>query len=362
VTIVGLRLLPFSIPLGSERVATARRRWSVREGLVACVEDEEGFVGQGEASPLPGYSPDTLDDARVDLAAWGLGLPSCRSPGGGPLDDVRSLLEESGMASPSARCALETALIDLHARREGVPLHVLLGARSPRPVALNALLPAGANREETLSAARAAWQRGVRCLKVKVGAPGAFERECSLVQDLRETLGPGAELRADANGAWSRDESAERLARLAAAGADLVEQPVPPGALVDLVDPALPVAADESLALPEALDALIARGVVEAYVLKPMILGGLLPCLDAARRVGAAGGRVIVTHLFSAPVGHAAAAELALACAPPPAACGLDASPVLRAAGRVPEQISDASVLPRPLLGHGIIAEEEEDA
>lgn len=53
-------------------------------------------------------------------------------------------------------------------------------------------------------------------------------------------------------------------------------------------------------------------------VLKPRVLGGVLPCLDLARRARAGGLEVVVTELFDGPMAERAAAELA-----PLPACGI---------------------------------------
>ncbi|MFZ5785756.1 MAG: hypothetical protein ACOY3Y_04870, partial [Acidobacteriota bacterium] len=43
--------------------------WRERHGVLLEVEDDGGARGVGEASPLPGYSPDTLEACEAALAA-----------------------------------------------------------------------------------------------------------------------------------------------------------------------------------------------------------------------------------------------------------------------------------------------------
>ncbi len=59
-----------------------------------------------------------------------------------------------------------------------------------------------------------------------------------------------------------------------------------------------------------ALPDLLRRGSFRVLVLKPMALGGFAACLELARIAAAAGGAVLVSHLFDGPVGLAAAAHL----------------------------------------------------
>ena len=93
------------------RADNARSRWTHRQGLLISISDELGQVGQGEASPLPGYSPDELPSCQAALG--GLDPASLHldpaEPIGPQLASCSSHLPE---ACPAARFALETALLD----------------------------------------------------------------------------------------------------------------------------------------------------------------------------------------------------------------------------------------------------------
>ena len=106
--------------------SNAEARWAVRRGLLLELEDREGRIGQGEASPLPGFSQDTLAEARADLLAveWEA-LPAI-DLGDELLLQVGRVLDEAGLNAPSARFAAETALLDLAGQLTGEPIHVLL--------------------------------------------------------------------------------------------------------------------------------------------------------------------------------------------------------------------------------------------
>jgi L-alanine-DL-glutamate epimerase-like enolase superfamily enzyme len=288
--------------------------------------DDAGRLGQGEASPLPGHSPDTLADCRAVLerVPWGA-LPD--------LDPIRPLAPQIAAADlvptscPAARFAVETALLDLVAQRAGRPAWSLLGARTgAQPIALAALIDASDARTALRDAERAL-ERGVGTLKAKIGRPGAFQAELASLRALRRTLGGGTRLRADANGAFAAAEAGERLAALADLGLEFVEEPVPAADLARLTAPPVPLALDESLAPPgswERLSGRLAELHCTTVVLKPMLLGGLFRTANLAARARERGLAVVVSHLFDGPVALAAAAALALAVASPGCASGLD--------------------------------------
>lgn len=303
---------------------TSKGQWSTRDWLIVTVLGDSGAVGVGEAAPLPGRSRETL--AQVQHEFVGLrrdSLPlqlDLRLPAA---PQVQRILERTALSGASGRFAFETALLDLAGRALGTPVSTLLTGRpAAAPVAINALLPAG-TRESVLDEAQRLIARGFTTFKVKIGRPGRRADEQELLASLRRTLGAAVRLRADANGAWSAAEARSWLAELAPLDLEFVEQPVSAEELLHFGAAPVPVAADESLALPGALEELIVGGACRAVVLKPMLLGGALPCLELARRASGAGMDVVVTGLWDGPIAAAAAGELALALDPPPLACGL---------------------------------------
>ena len=295
-----------------------------RSSLQLHLEAEGGLRGVGEATPLPRWSRESVEEARgalerVDWSGTGIGLE------GDLLSQVAALCTPVGPAVPSARFALEVALLDLIGRALGRPIHRLLAPGGPAlPVAVSALLDAGPDGD-VLEKARAAVARGARTLKWKVGRAGAFEAELATLRGLRAGLESEVALRLDANGGFSDTDVEERLRVLASLAPQIVEEPSP-GWLESTFIPPVPLAADESLLRPGGValvEEAVRGGRCAAVVLKPMLLGGLLRCLALAERVRSLGATVVVTHSFDGPVAMAAAAGLALALGSPQEAAGL---------------------------------------
>ncbi len=298
---------------------------SVREGIVLALRDPDGVVGYGEASPLPGFSPDDLTACVQALTAVHRALPR-EIPVNAPLTGSNGLCT----ALPAARFALETALYDLASRRRGVPVSVCLGGvLNLSPVALHA--PIGAALDVGLTArATDAVASGYATLKVKVGQD--FDREHTALSHLREAVGDRIALRLDANGAWSLAEARAHLRALREIAPALVEQPVAGAAVLRLGICDVPWAADECLADPGVAEGLLTLGRDSGcgvFVLKPFVLGGISRARDLAVRASRAGFGVVVTHGFDGPVGVAGACALALSLPVRPLACGLARHPAL---------------------------------
>ncbi len=324
-------------------VPSARSAWSTRHGLLLHLWDDLGHQGLGEASPLPGYSPDDLAACEAELHAFEYSALDLDLAPDGPPGSLGTRLAAvtSRVRAPAARFALETALLDVISRRARRPLWQVLqalhgqraGTEHAADVALNAVCTASDAR--VLDEIAAARDRGIRCFKLKVGRD--FERELTVLEAVRARHGDEISLRVDANQAWTLDESRAHLQRLAAVAPEYIEEPTPePLAHLPALAPLpVPVALDESLAQAFAseefqaaarvtgLDALLAGGLVTVLVLKPMLLGGLIRVMALAARAREHGADIVISHLFDGPVALAACAHLAVALATP-RACGLD--------------------------------------
>jgi o-succinylbenzoate synthase len=298
-----------------------------RAHVVVRVVDPEGRVGTGEASPLAPFSSEDAAACHRALLEASVHLGGI-DDAGSPADVVARTLPSFALDGvPAARFALETALFDLVGQRRGQSVATCLGGQtaSATTIPVNALLsmddPNVPGR--ALELARA----GFVAVKIKLRArdEAGFARELSLLREVRALLPLPYDLRVDPNGAWSLDEAKRRLEALAPIAPRYVEQPVADSVLPELGECALPWAADESLARPELVDALLASRGCAAFILKPGFLGGLVRARDLAIRAAARGIDAVVTHAFDGPFAMAAACELALSLPRAPLPSGLAA-------------------------------------
>jgi L-alanine-DL-glutamate epimerase-like enolase superfamily enzyme len=286
-----------------------------RPSAIVRARGSSGAIGLGEATPLPGRSPDRADDTARAVAALARALP-LTLPLRHTLDAAAELAASAAPTSPAARFAIETALLDLAARTTGRSLGRLLAARPALAVPLNALVASTADALDAVA-------RGIACLKIK--AHGSWDVDRRRIESMRDAA-PDAALRVDANQSWPDAEVVMRLAAIAELDIEYVEEPSLELARRLRAPLPCPVALDESLVDAEVdawLGAALASGAIAALVLKPPLLGGLARCLELAARGRAAGVDAVVTHSFDGPIATAAACELALALAPR-RAVGLD--------------------------------------
>jgi L-alanine-DL-glutamate epimerase-like enolase superfamily enzyme len=275
------------------------------------IEGADGVPGRGEAAPLEPYDGVSPARARAALEAYrpileaGDGLP-----GGELLDACRAADD-----LPQALAAVDIALWDRAGRRAACSVAQLLTEPVLAEVFVNATIGAD-DRAGAAASAGAARRAGFRCVKLKVG----IGDDAGRVAAVRAALGPAAELRLDANGAWSVEEAVATIEALAPAGLELVEEPVHGIAALREVRRrvAVRIAMDESAAQAGAL----ASGAADAVCLKLTRCGGISALLASASLVRASGAEPYVASTLDGPLGIAAALHAAAALRIQ-AACGL---------------------------------------
>lgn len=269
------------------------------------LETADGEQGIGECAPLPEAGSEHPEAAASWLRKM---LPICKGHSAGNL--LRQLPSD---APPAARFGLETALLDLLCKAEGVPIHTWLSPASANWIGVNAAL--GTLGEETAARIDRALAEGYPVLKIKVGV-GPVEDELQAIRRLSERLGTQTRVRLDANGAWTPEQATRFIENL---DGDLVESLEEPLKLPDRGSLAtlqkrtrVSIALDESLPLflkNVPLDQLPVRRIV----IKPSLFGGLIPSMEILRAAAGRGIESVVTSLLESNIGILAAAHLAAA-------------------------------------------------
>jgi o-succinylbenzoate synthase len=302
--------LPLRRPWRSARgVLTHREGWLIRAEM-------DGAVGYGDCAPLPESGTESEHTAAARLAHWQHQAKQSN------LRALLTTLEKAAISpAPAADCAVETALLDLVARREGLTLRRLLSRSTIEAVPVNAMLGAAATLD--IDSVQSAIAGGFSVLKLKLGI-AAWPLELAKLQAAARYLPSGATLRLDANGAWDEGTAARRIEELAGLPIDGLEEPLSrpeDGALARLQALApFSLALDESLAVGENLHPLTLP--VRRITVKPAVQGGLRRSLRLAERATTAGHEVVITGMVESAAGLWATAQLAAA-APSPLAHGL---------------------------------------
>lgn len=303
----------------------ARQGWNARESLlVALTCPASGVCGLGEASPLEGFSRESIDDVEGALRSLDLETLTLEAP----LGELLGTPQLSTLP-PSARFAVETALLDGISQVRRMPIerllleqlmgesasqsdvflehtHVSFEASSglssfPTATVIDIFEP------DYLEHALDWHDQGLSTFKVKVGFD--LPRETSLLRAWSTRFcseGKIFELRLDANQSLTEAEFDACCDWWRALPVAYLEEPCPLNVLRSLLS-----SARDALPLPIALDETLSEGrtIVEpwldrlsALVCKPMYLGGITPVLEWAKLARSLDLPIVVSHLLDGPL------------------------------------------------------------
>jgi L-Ala-D/L-Glu epimerase len=284
--------------------------------LVEVHTDVPGLVGYGEAAPMTPYTGETEVGVRSAIQDH-LAPALVGSRIAGPAE-LHHRMDQRLRGQRLAKAALDIALHDIIARYCGVPVHILLGGPVRERIEVAWVVGLAALDEMVAEAVEYA-ERGFTHIKVKGGVDPAADLD--LIRELRGALPTSIELSLDANGRYSAGSAVKNVGKLAEAGLDIVEQPLPHWDLAGMASirnrTGIRVMADESI--QSAVDALavIRSGAADIVNIKVLKVGGLFPALKVAFLAEAAG---IDVKIGSMPeLGVATLAALHLAAAAPAA-------------------------------------------
>ena len=240
---------------------------------------------------------------------------------------TRHMAIQCGEPGPFAQVsgAIDQALWDMAARRQGVALWRLLGGSSDRVQ----VYASGLGPDDVVAQAMTKRAEGFRAFKLKVGFDR--ERDCANLSQLRSALGESTPIMTDANQAWRADDALLRIRELAAFNPRWIEEPIAAdeaaSAWRDLAAASpVPLAAGENIRGREAFAAAIDGGWLR--VVQPDVgkWGGITGCREVAV-LAAERGVACCPHWLGGGVGLSASLHLIAGCGTPASYAEVDANP-----------------------------------
>ncbi|MGB5849059.1 MAG: enolase C-terminal domain-like protein, partial [Ignavibacteriaceae bacterium] len=204
---------------------------------------------------------------------------------------------------PALRHGLEQAIINIICKKNKTTIDNLLNLKLKKQVNVNATI-GFLNVEDSVNAARDLIKKGFTTIKLKVGRSN-FEEDFSVIKLIRETFRDNIKLRIDSNGNWKLDEAIINLEQLEKFDIEYAEQPVIK--LSDYIDlkkrTNIPLAPDESIRSVKDAKEFIKSGAVPYLILKPMMIGGLLPTLEIIKQAVEENITPVITSSFESAIG-----------------------------------------------------------
>lgn len=259
-----------------------------RPSVLVRLTDEEGVQGIGQAVPIPTWTyetPATVESTLRDYLAPAL-------LGADPADLAaihermnRAIRPAFSVGQPLCKAAIDLACFDLVGRRIGKSVGELLAELAPPAGAPQRRLviswtinsPDLAIVEQQLEEGR---RLGYTNFNIKVGAPQTPEYDLELARKVR-AFAPEGFLWADANTGYTVEQALEIAPKLADAGVDVLESPLPPNRIRGYQalkkQGALPILMDEGILSPVEAEEFVELEMMDGIAMKPARNAGLYP-------------------------------------------------------------------------------------
>ncbi|WP_313696912.1 muconate/chloromuconate family cycloisomerase [Achromobacter sp.] len=271
----------------------------------------DGVVGIGEGTTIAGmaYGPESPEAMKLSIDAYF--APAMIGQDATRVQALMAHLGKLVKVNHFAKSALETALLDAHGKRLGVPVSELLGGRRRDRVPVAWTLASGDTDRDIAEAEQMLQERRHRIFKLKIGARDP-KVDIAHVAAIKRALGDRGAVRVDVNMAWSETQAAWAIPALADAGCELVEQPVASAAALARLMRRFPVAlmADEVLQGPDTAFEIASQHGADVFAIKIEQNGGLFAAQRVAAIADAAGIELYGGTMLEGAVSTVASAHL----------------------------------------------------
>ena len=280
---------PFGIAGGAQTRA---------ENALVTVELADGTRGHGEAAPFPAFNGETQAGA---IAAVNAARAVVEGADARSYRAIAAAIRPIVAGAGSARCAVETAVLDALTRHAGLPLWAFFGG-AERSLSTDITITVG-SEAEARDEATAFTKQGFSRLKIKIGA-GTIEEDIARVAAIAGAA-PRAGLILDGNGGLTARATLDLVSALNALGIKpiLLEQPVPAQDWDGLVEVSrkagIPVAADESAATAADARRIANTGAAQVINIK-LMKSGVIEALAIAEVAKASGIALMIGGMVEA--------------------------------------------------------------
>ncbi len=302
---IELKYSPYILKL-SKPFVTSKGIISERKGMIVSLHSNSGNTGLGDTAPLPEFGSESYEEVLSALNNIDVNFKIDLSNVENSFDEFFSPVNNL----PALRHGIEQAFLNLISKEKNISLNQILNRPSKMEIKVNAVVDM-IPQLEALKAVRKYIQQGYGTIKLKCGRE-SFSDDLEIIKTVRKEF-PEVNLRIDINGKWNHNEAVDNIKKLEPYSLEYVEQPVK--SLTEftrnLGKTQVPVAADESLRTLKDAYEIIKNKAAGFLILKPMMLGGVIPTLEIIELAEKNGINCIVTSSFESVIGRSFAAFIA---------------------------------------------------
>ena len=277
------------------------------------ITTEDGYVGWGEATTIGGlgYGDESPESVKVNIDTYF--TPLLKTLSGLNVAQTLQAIKKNINGNRFAKCAIQTALLDIQAQRLGLPLSEVLGGRLRDSVPVLWVLASGDTEKDITEAKKMIAAKRHNIFKLKIGSR-RVEEDVEHVLAIKRALGKDISVRVDVNRASSELEAIKGIQLLQDGGVDLIEQPCAIanlGAMQRLTRRFdIAIMADESLMGPQSAYQIATQNGASVFAVKIAQSGGLIEGCEVGTIAQLAGIDLYGGTMLEGPVGTIASAHV----------------------------------------------------
>ncbi|WP_180051003.1 muconate/chloromuconate family cycloisomerase [Acinetobacter sp. YH12144] len=276
------------------------------------ITTEDGYIGWGEATTIGGlgYGEESPESIRTNIETYF--SPLLKTLTGLNVAQTMQAIKRNINGNRFAKCAIQTALLDILAQRLNLPLSELLGGRLRDSLPVLWVLASGNTEKDIAEAQKMIAAKRHNIFKLKIGSR-PVEADVEHVLAIKKALGSDISIRVDVNRAWSELDAIKGIQLLQDGGVDLIEQPC----AIDNIDAMrrltrrfdIAIMADESLMGPQTAYQLARQNSASVFAVKVAQSGGLIEGCEVSKIAKLAGIDLYGGTMLEGPVGTIASAH-----------------------------------------------------
>jgi muconate cycloisomerase len=273
---------------------------------------EDGFTGWGEATTIGGlgYGEESPESIKTNIEHYF--APLLKSLSKLNIAQTMQIIKRNINGNRFAKCAIQTALLDIQAQRLNISLSEILGGRLRESLPVLWVLASGDTDKDIAEAKKMIELKRHNTFKLKIGSR-AVEADVEHALAIKKALGKDVSIRVDVNRAWSELQAIKGVRLLQDGGVDLIEQPCAIDNLAAMQRLSrkfdLAIMADESLMGPQSAYNIAKHNGASVFAVKVAQSGGLIEACEVAKIAKLAGIDLYGGTMLEGPIGTIASAH-----------------------------------------------------
>ena len=232
-----------------------------RDSWIIKITDIDGYIGYGEASPLPDFNDETFEESGYALEGFKLAFKGTND--NMALDELMILIKAHTLNSPSANFAIDTAINDILAQQKNCSLNKYLNFQALSEININGIY--GLTNLDNYNT-----------IKIKCGFRNLYD-EVQLLSQLSNKYDSSISFILDLNQAYDLPKAIRFFKEMERFNIEYIEQPIDKNNFTDLIElqfhSNIPIALDESINSINSLHHLLEINCGDVFIIKPQSMG-----------------------------------------------------------------------------------------